>query len=417
MIAKDRAKAFFFEKKNQKTFVRLAIGLPLFLSACGDLPRPFAGRPGPQAVVLATPPFARLAVLVPRYPGFDPAHAKIWADDIAASLIDAEMPAIVGAPSNVDWSVLPAISRQGDQVVPDYELHDGTGKLRGTIDGTPWPAHQWSTGDAQILKQTAQQAAPKIGDLLTQIENARMAADPNSLLHRAAKVLVVAGQGAAGDGNQSLPSQMRVYLKTHGIVVTEDPREADFKVAPAVEITAIADPTQQQVQIIWEVTDALGREAGKIAQLNDIPAHSLDGHWGEVAEAAAQEAAGGVAEVINNRLPTAPKPGGITATPAATPPPPPPAQPAALAPRAQSLTVQFASFSSRSHAEREWRRLAADHPALFQNRAPEIVPLKHDDHVRYGLRATGFKDRTGAEAFCAQLGAEPKVKSANCVIK
>jgi len=71
-----------------------------------------------------------------------------------------------------------------------------------------------------------------------------------------------------------------------------------------VQVTMSDEGTdQQQVQIVWIITDAQGREAGRIAQLNDIPAHSLDGHWGEVAMTVAEQAAPGVVEVLSNRLP------------------------------------------------------------------------------------------------------------------
>ena len=60
----------------------------------------------------------------------------------------------------------------------------------------------------------------------------------------------------------------------------------------------------QHVEIVWTVRHAQGRnaghEAGKATQLHDVPAHSLDGYWGDVAAAAADEAAGGIHEVISN---------------------------------------------------------------------------------------------------------------------
>ena len=276
--------------------------LPLLLTACGNLPQPFAGNPGARAIQLATPPVARLAVLPPRYPGFDQAHAKVWAGDIVDALVAREMPALVGAPSAVDWSVLPSISRQGYMIVPRYELHDGTGKLRGIIDGTPQPAFMWESGDETLLRQSAQEAAPKIGEMLTGIEAARMEADPNSLLHRAARIRVAEGQGASGDGNHSLPAEIRTYLRANGIVVTNDASQADYTLKLEVSMTPFGQ-TQQEVQIIWILTDARGREAGRIAQLNDIPSHSLDGHWGEVAEVVAEQAAPGVIQVITNQLP------------------------------------------------------------------------------------------------------------------
>ena len=41
--------------------------------------------------------------------------------------------------------------------------------------------------------------------------------------------------------------------------------------------------------------------AGKVVQLNDIPAGSLDHYWADVAVVVATEAAGGVNDVINRQ--------------------------------------------------------------------------------------------------------------------
>ncbi len=284
-------------------FTKKEILLVLLLASCGDLPRPFAGKPGANAIRLATPPIARLAVIPSQFTALDNAHTQKWASDLASALVDGGMPAVVGAPGPIDWSVIPRARLTGPQVIPEYELHDGTGKLRGTIDGAPIAATDWPHGDLETLQQSAQTAAPKIGDLLTSIEAQRLQADPNSLYHRAAKVVVADGTGAPGDGDQSLPKQLREYLKFRGVILTDNDAEADYKVHCEVKVAATSDPTLQSVQIIWLITDSRGREAGRVAQLNNVPAHSLDGHWYTTAQSAAQEAAGGIAEVMRNQLP------------------------------------------------------------------------------------------------------------------
>jgi hypothetical protein len=56
----------------------------------------------------------------------------------------------------------------------------------------------------------------------------------------------------------------------------------------------------QHVEIVWTVRAANGHEAGRTTQLHDVPAHTLDGYWGDTAMAAVQEASEGVREVISN---------------------------------------------------------------------------------------------------------------------
>ena len=69
---------------------------------------------------------------------------------------------------------------------------------------------------------------------------------------------------------------------------------------------------QERVEIQWSVANPGGDERGRVVQLNDIPAGSLNGYWGDVASAVAQEAAGGVRDVIlrqSGRAPGAQGPG------------------------------------------------------------------------------------------------------------
>ena len=55
---------------------------------------------------------------------------------------------------------------------------------------------------------------------------------------------------------------------------------------------------QQRVEIQWTVKAANGDERGKVVQLNEIPAGSLDHYWADVAVVVASEASGGVNDVI-----------------------------------------------------------------------------------------------------------------------
>jgi hypothetical protein len=62
------------------------------------------------------------------------------------------------------------------------------------------------------------------------------------------------------------------------------------------------------------VKNATGDERGRVVQLNEIPAGSLDRFWGDVAVVVAAEAAAGINDVVNRQS------GRENVT---TPPPPP----------------------------------------------------------------------------------------------
>jgi len=271
--------------------------LALLLAGCGDLPRPFMGYPGATAKRLSQPPPARLAVPTPTDALLPDDAAHRLAAAIAGALVDEEVPAVAEAIKDGDWRLVIAAETQGNDVVPTYTVQDPKGEAKGTSQGAPVPTAAWASGDAKMLQATADAAAPKIASLLTTIEAVRRQNDPNSLYNRPAKIRVVDVTGAPGDGNNALAKQMRGELPKLGQMVQDDPIGADFTVAGQVLVVPIAGG-QQRVEVQWIVSDASGTERGRIIQLNEIPAGTLDHYWGDVAAVVAKEAAGGVKDVV-----------------------------------------------------------------------------------------------------------------------
>lgn len=270
--------------------------LVLLVSSCGDLPEPFIGNPGAEGRVLSQPPTPRLVVPAPTNALLTDAESKTYATDLATGLQQLEVPAFAEAGKRTDWRLIATAEGRGDTVVPVFGVLDPQGKDKGKIEGTPVPTQDWSTGSDSTLKQVATDAAPKISALLTSIQHA----DPNSLYNRIAKVDVPEVTGAPGDGNVSLTKQMRTHLAALGPVVQLDPAGADFIVQGNVKMVPIPG-NQQRVEIQWVVTKPGGDERGKVVQLNDIAAGSLDHYWADVAVVVATEAAGGVNDVINRQ--------------------------------------------------------------------------------------------------------------------
>lgn len=288
------------------------------LAGCGDLPRPFQGNPGRTALRLAQPPPSRLSVPVPPASLLPDEAAAAWAGDVADALGQAEVPAFAGPVKPNDWQLTLSATLHGDQVVPRYAVRNPRGQEQGATEGPPVAVAAWAAARPATLKQAALQAAPSIASLLISIEAARQQSDPNSLLNRPTRVYVAGVSGAPGDGDESLARQIRAHLPRNGEVVQDTPAGADYKVEGRVR-TAPGARGQTRVEIQWIVTDASGRESGRIVQINEVPPGTLDQFWGDVAVVVAEEASGGVRNVIANQSIV----NRAKTLPAAPPPPPP----------------------------------------------------------------------------------------------
>jgi hypothetical protein len=268
-------------------------------AGCGDLPQPFAGNPGATALRLARPPPPRLVVPVPGSALLNGSDAAAWAQAMANALVAEEIPAFATAPLQGDWQLVMTATIQGQTVVPHFSVLDSFGKSRGDLNGDPAPAAAWAAGDKAVLTRVAAAAAPQILDLIRSVDASIKQSDKNSLYNRPARIYFAGVTGAPGDGNRSLDRQMRNKLPDTGDLVVKRADGADFTLRGTVKITDEAG-NQQQVEIHWLVFDADGKEAGDVAQGHDVDKGALDHYWGDVAAAVADEAAGGVHEVITN---------------------------------------------------------------------------------------------------------------------
>ncbi|WP_428390507.1 hypothetical protein [Lichenicoccus sp.] len=297
---------------------RITLAGMLALSACGTLPHPFEGHPGAAGRRLAVPPPARLAVPTPTAALLGPPGAALLAHDLSAALLAQEVPAMAVPAKRGDWQLRIATERSRGMVTPRYSVLSPSGEIRGTVEGLPLSAAAWQAGDAATLDRAANDAGPKLASLLTGIEAAQMQSDPHSLMNRPAKIYFSGVSGAPGDGNISLARQMAVSLPDGGDVIQNTRHGADFTLHGKVTLTHL-DRRTDHVEIVWTVDRASGAEAGKVAQLNDIPAHTLDTYWGDVAIVVAHEAAGGIRQVITNNSGRANKPPATPVSVTATP--------------------------------------------------------------------------------------------------
>lgn len=102
--------------------------------------------------------------------------------------------------------------------------------------------------------------------------------------------------GAPGDGNRALSEALKAQLARNGIATTNQP-VGSHRVEGVVMLTPAASG-KQTIQIDWHVKDPGGNRLGTVTQKNEIPEGSLNGQWGQTADAAAEAAASGILKLL-----------------------------------------------------------------------------------------------------------------------
>lgn len=278
----------------------IAVLALLALAACGDLPQPFRGNPGGMAGRLTVPPPYRLAVAPPEAAMLTATESEAFAKAIAEALLKREVPAVADAPLPLDWRLTMDMRLEGDRVVPRYALFDPDGAPQGVAEGSAIPARDWARPSADLFADVANDAARRAADLLLRAEAARKSTNPAALAASGPpRLYLLPVRGAPGDGNDSLTARMRDSLGDYGILAQDVADGAGFAADGRVNV-APAGRGMQRVEILWIISRRDGQELGRVLQMNEIPAGLLDRHWGDIAFAAAAEAAGGVQRVIEN---------------------------------------------------------------------------------------------------------------------
>lgn len=105
--------------------------------------------------------------------------------------------------------------------------------------------------------------------------------------------------GASGNGNEALTAALKSALRDRDLTISEDPRQAGFIIDGDVDMGAPASG-RQYVRIEWRISTVTGEEVGKAVQENTVIAGSLDGEWGQVAEAVSNAAVRGIKDLFKD---------------------------------------------------------------------------------------------------------------------
>lgn len=103
--------------------------------------------------------------------------------------------------------------------------------------------------------------------------------------------------GAPGDGNVALARALQTALPERGFKVVPDASKAPWRVQCVVTLQKDT-PKQDRVTIVWTLLNNQSKVAGTLKQENPVPHGSLSKQWGNVAAFAAQGAADGVQQIL-----------------------------------------------------------------------------------------------------------------------
>ncbi len=271
----------------------------LLLAGCGTLPEPFYGNPGPEGARLAQPPPPVLVIPPPTAAMLDDKSAALFAADLATALANNDVPSIARAASKQDWRLTVTATLRGASVLPAYAITGPDGKSYGTQTGAPVDAAAWANGDTTALASAAATDTPALVRSLTQTNARVQQSNPNSLENRPPRLFMGAVTGAPGDGDTALAFDMARDLPGPDVELVQKPGRADFTITGLVKTQPVGNG-QLLVELDWIIHDTNNREIGQVTQLHQLSPTDITPVWGDVAAAAATEAATGVHEAINN---------------------------------------------------------------------------------------------------------------------
>jgi hypothetical protein len=277
----------------------LILGLPLALASCGTLPEPFYGNPGPEGAILSIPPAPVLMVPAPTGALLGDDAAKLYAKDLAAQLANMDVPSIFGPAGKGEWQLVATAQLKGNDVTPAYTVIGPNDKTYGRLQGAPVSAAAWADGTTSALQDAAAADAKPLSKLLANINARVQQSNPLSLENRPPRVFIGTVTGAPGDGDTALPLDLSRDLPSPGLELVNSAKQADFSVTGVVKATP-SGPGQVTVELDWSVLDSNHRKIGQVTQLHVLAVSDISPYWGDVAAAAASEAASGIQQVVLN---------------------------------------------------------------------------------------------------------------------
>ena len=148
-----------------------------------------------------------------------------------------------------------------------------------------------------LYPSIAEQAAYVTDKIATMLSHSGQEKAEQALADRTISVRVGRIAGAPGDGSRALALALDVALRAKGAKIAKDHVSAPWRVDCKVSVVPI-DARQERVRLVWTLVTADGRDVGTLVQENPVPRGRLRKKWGDVATYAAEAAADGIWQVL-----------------------------------------------------------------------------------------------------------------------
>lgn len=281
--------------------LRLALALIVagaVLAACGQIPRPFQPEHKGGNALLELRDAA--GIVVEPVVGTPGAGGQALAEAVAAALRDRAIPAATGGGNLASRrlygrAAVRPLPGGREEILLSWEMRDPDGGRAGTLTQRHGAAAgAWAAGTPAQLAALAEAAAP---DVAAQVQGPAIEAAAIPGFPKA-RLVVLDLVGAPGDAADSLPRALESALQAAKLPVSDRIGDSDLLVLGDVAL-ASEQGGLQVVSIRWSVISARDdQELGEIAQQNVVPAGSLDGPWGPVADEVARAAASGLIDLL-----------------------------------------------------------------------------------------------------------------------
>jgi hypothetical protein len=259
------------------------------LAACGNLPRPFAPddkKEGNPLLMLAD----RGGVVVRPIDGLPPDDAALLASKTIDALQKQNVPAMTGR-GNATSYVLDGVLRPA----PDgsaslvFQLVDPRGVIITNYIAT-LPPRAGAAGLTRVAQETAAAMAEHL-----QPNPANGA--PTQIPRRRVVIGEITGAPGGDSGSRALARALSYALERVKVPIADKADGETLAVTGSVKVTP-KPGTVRNVAFRWTVLNAEGTEMGKVDMANDVPVEYLDRGWADLANAVAEAAADGIADIV-----------------------------------------------------------------------------------------------------------------------